>query len=844
MNITILIVTFSILLLTHGARSETYKYVDKNGTIVFTDDASKLPNNSVEQQRPAPLSNPSGNEVEKYLADLKSQDVEVRTKAAKELARQHHIAGVRLVLRDPDDKVRQAAILNLSISLVKGGGRRDPEAVAIFIESLKDRDANVRGTALQHLQDYTAEANFRRTDVDPDICQSIAELLNDPKENIRGQAAGMLEDCRVKSVEDKLLYIASDRKESIRIRSSAITDLSKSKIKDLDEKLIKILQDESESKEIRRTLIDSLGKLKSSKAVDRIIPYIYDKDQQIHRAAVSALGSIGDPRGANALADVLVDGAGRIDSLALGSLTQASSPEVLPKLLKIKPLLTNNNLKMQFAGALGATRNDSAVAPLLELILDKDVGVQSWAAKALERFDSRQALKTIIETSRKEPGNAYLSSLGKKAQRQLDFPEEALKEKEKQKEEAFVLQQEQDIKKIYNTAATLFRERKYEKALPEFYEAVDRFEKLYASHPAGFRSSFNQISVIRSTLASYYRWKVKDPEKAIIEYTKVISILEKYEREERATMPYWFALGEVYEKDVKNYQKALDCYKKVSGLLGVKNKKYQDEEIFGKWFSDWVSFLQERISVIQMKKQQTFSHRILKYPNVEYSYFFALGGPVLPVMFIDDEDVLNSGREYYSVETVDKLYARCPDSYQVMLFGIALFRQFLKDNMVDKAIMLSEKLIKYYPYDLNMLMLQFEVADIYKAQNSSQKYKETIDRALKVAKSMSIEMVLGSDPRFSSPEKTWKLLVESLKKRDLNTVVECFSPTSQQKYREMFTLLKEHLDEIASDMRKFTVVKKEADRAEYEILRTEKGEQISNGIYFVNILGEWKIEQF
>jgi HEAT repeat protein len=844
MNITIIIVTFSILFLTNGARSETYKYMDKTETIVFTDDASKLPNNYVEQPKPAPLSNTSGNEAEKYLIDLKSQDVEVRIKAAKELAKQHHITGVRLVLKDPEGKVRQAAILNLSISPVKGGGRRDPEAVAIFIESLKDREANVRGTALQHLQDFATEAYFHHTDVNPDICLTIAELLNDPKENIRGQAADMLENCRVKSVEDKLLYIANDRKESTRIRGSAIRDLSKSKIKDLDEKLIKILQDESEGKEIRRAVISSLGKLKSSKAVDRIIPYVYDKDHQIHSAAVAALGDIGDPRAANALADVLVDGAGRIDSLTLGSLTQASSPEVLPKLLKIKSLLTNNNLKIQFAGALAATGSDSAVVPLLELILDKDAAVQSWAVRALEKFYSPPALRTIIGTSQKEPGNASLSSLAKKAQRKLDFPEEALKEKEKQKVEALVLQQEQDINKIYNAACALFREKKYEKALPEFYEALDRFEKLYASHPAGFRSSFNKISVIRSTLASYYRWKVRDPEKAITEYTKIISILEKYEREERATMPYWFVLGEVYEKDIKNYQKAVDCYKKISVLLGVKNKKHQDEEIFGKWFSDWVSFLQERINVMQMKKQQTFSHRTLKYPNVEYSYFFALGGLPLPAMFIDDEDVLNSGREYYNVEALDKLYAKCPDSYQVMLFGIGLFRQFLKDNMVDKAIMVSEKLLKYYPYDLNMLMLQFEVADAYKAQNSSQKYKEAIDRGLKVATSMRIEMVLGSDPRFSSPEKTWKLFVESLKKRDLNTAVECFSPTSQGKYREIFTLLKEKVDEIASDMGKITMVKKEDDRAEYEILRTQKGQQISYGIYFVNVLGEWKIEQF
>lgn len=834
------------MLLNSTVWPDIYKYVDENGTIVFTDDASKLPTNRAEQRESSSASDANGNRVEKYLSDLKSPDISMRETAAREFAKQHHIAGVRAALRDIDGKVRHAAILNLSIMLVDGKGRRDPEAVAMFVDGLKDNDADVRLTALRKLEDYSNEAYFQQTDMDPDICLRIAELLDEPKENLRWQAIGMLENCRVKSVENKLLHIANNNKESVKIREGAIRNLAKSKITGLDEKLLKFLHDESEDKEIVRVAIYSLGKLKSFKAVDRIIKYTADKDQQVHYAAVIALSNIGAPKAANALVDVLIDNKGQIDLVTLESLGKVSSPSILHKLLKVKPLLAGSNSKMKFAEALGATGSDNAVSPLLEFMLDKDVAVQSSASKTIDTFDSPVALKSIIEASKKDPGNQQLSYLAKKAQRKLDFPEEALREKEKQKEESFVFEQEQEINKIYNTGYRLFREKKYDRALPYFYEAVDKFEKLYVTYPAGFKSSYNQIRQIRSLLAGYYRWKVKNSEKAINEYTKLVSVLKKYDVDKRATIPYWFMLAEIYEKDVKNYQIAQDCYKTILALSVRNEKQDRDMEIFGKWYVGWISFLQEKINVMYLKKQASFTHRSLKYPNIEYTYFFALGGqiPAFSQGNFVDEDFLNYGSEYLRIEELDKLYTKYPDSYQVMFFGIALFHQFLKDNMTDKALLVSEKLTTYYPYDLNILMLQSEAADIYKTQSNTQKYKEAIDKCLKTAKTMNIDIVLGSDSRFSMPEKTWQLFVESLKKGDINAAVECFSPTSQQKFREIFMQLKGKLNEIASDMGPIRMIKKEESRAEYDILRTENGKRYSYGLYFVNVLGEWKIEQF
>jgi HEAT repeat protein len=765
---------------------------------------------------------------------------------------------------------------------------RDPEAVAIFIEALKDIDKDVKVTALRKLEDFSNEAFFSKVDMDPDICRSIATILDDPDQYLRYLAVRMLENCRVKSIEDKLLHTADDNKESLKIREIALRNLAKSNIKGLDEKLIRFLKDESEDKEIKRAAIYSLGKLKSFRAVDIIIPYLYDKDRQVHYTAAIALGNIGDPKASNALGDVIIDSKGGIDSFVLKSLEKIGSPEVLPKLLEIKPLLTSRNLKRDFVRALGATGSDSAVEPLLSFIIeDSDDAVQSSASQILGRFESQTALKTIIDASKKEPGNPYLSSLAKKAQRRLDFPEEALERKKKEQERNIVLEQEREINKIYNTGHRLFRDKKYEKALPYFLEAVDKYEKLYTSYPAYFRSSLNQIRRIRNTLAGYYRWKIKSPEKAITEYMKLISTVNKFETDERRTSHYWFTLGEVYEKDLKDYQKALDCYKKFSELAQPKDKGHdRNEEILYKWYIDWIAFLQEKIRVIYLKKQQAFSHRTLKYPNMEYGFSTASLGLAFVFTEADfanefDEEILNpvNNNTYNSIEVLDKFYAKYPDSYRVMFFGTGLFHHCLEENKIDDALLVAEKLIKYYPYDINTLMLQFEVSDIYKTQKNNQKHKEAINKGLKMAKSMNIDIVLSPDQRFSSPDKTMQQFVESLKEgklwddlskeeikeldillkkkckemstaleqNDIDKAVSYFYSKSREKYRKGFSVLPPEIrKKIAKEFANIRFCEMPSpSNAIYELLSERDGKTYSFQLTFIRDFdGKWYIYQF
>lgn len=860
--------TFCMILLANDAWSEMYRYIDENGAMAFTDDITKVPNKSSDANQPTtktinkgmefqdkssgakqPDNVPINKEIEiqKNLNNLSSPDIQTRITAARELARLHNLNGVRLALKDTEAKVRYAAISALSIMPSDGKGQRDPEAGAIFLTSLKDKDADVKYIALRQLESYSSEAYFQHIDMDPDVCVGIAELLDDPKENIRSQAVGMLKDCRVLSVEEKLLRIADNRKESPRFRETVIWTLAKSKIKGLEDKLINFLKEESEDKGVKRAAVNCLGNMKSTRAVDFIIPYLHDADQQMHYNVVSALGNIGGPKATSALADALMDKTGKVDSSVLESLGKVRSPEVLPKLLKIKPLLSNSNLKTKFIEAIGATGRDEAVASLLEIIIEtSDVNVRTAASKALEKFDSRAALKSIVEASKKVKDNDVLFYLAKNAQHKLDFPEETLKEKAKHEEDKLALEQETEINnKIYFTGYRLFRGKKYEKALPYFYEAAEKYEKHYAKYPTRFKSSLNQLGPALGFIAGYYRWIAKDPQKAVAEYTKLINIMTKYESEERRTAPTWFIIGEIYEKDIKDYKKALECYKKYTDSMSiVKDEREKEFEVMMKWHNDWVSYLQERIKVVNLKKQTSFSQRKLRYPSIEYSYFAGFGGPALGFSGFIDEDFMNYAQAYYSVEEFEKLYIKYPNSYQVMFFGTALFHKFLSDNKVNDALNVSEKLFKYYSLDPNIMMLHFELADIYKKQNENQKHKEAMDKALKMAKAMNIEMVFGGDPRFASPEKTWQLFVTSLKKKDIDAALECFAPTSKQKYREVFTALKDKLYEIASGMEPIRLIKKEEGRAEYDILRKENGKVFSYGVYFVDMVGEWKIEQF
>jgi len=112
-------------------------------------------------------------------------------------------------------------------------------------------------------------------------------------------------------------------------------------------------------------------------------------------------------------------------------------------------------------------------------------------------------------------------------------------------------------------------------------------------------------------------------------------------------------------------------------------------------------------------------------------------------------------------------------------------------------------------------------------------------------KMMGIEDVRKWEPdsRFSTPESTWEVYKRALTAGDFELAQKCQVPNTRQVdvYRQ---LGKEKTKEIVLAMTPIQKVQGDTKRAEYQLLRLENGRKMSYAVFFSNIFGEWKIEQY
>jgi hypothetical protein len=113
--------------------------------------------------------------------------------------------------------------------------------------------------------------------------------------------------------------------------------------------------------------------------------------------------------------------------------------------------------------------------------------------------------------------------------------------------------------------------------------------------------------------------------------------------------------------------------------------------------------------------------------------------------------------------------------------------------------------------------------------------------AARFFKERKISLNTRPDPRMSSPEKTWKLLIASLKSGDLDTAFACMTPGLQARFRPAFT--QSPPDELRAMAESFSGFSISAniggDIQEAVVVR---GKQ-AGMIYFMKVGGAWKINE-
>lgn len=145
----------------------------------------------------------------------------------------------------------------------------------------------------------------------------------------------------------------------------------------------------------------------------------------------------------------------------------------------------------------------------------------------------------------------------------------------------------------------------------------------------------------------------------------------------------------------------------------------------------------------------------------------------------------------------------------------------------------------FYPKDMNLDDITHQ--DVLRA-------KQTIEQVYGI-KFEWLRNPPPPDPRFSSPEKTWELYKQALLMGDLNLVESCLSPHFAENHISVLRVLgNEKMRKIAEAMRPIEKVRQDDKKGEYLIRKTEthggQAKDITYSIYFVNILGNWKISRY
>ena len=184
------------------------------------------------------------------------------------------------LLTDPDWVVRREAVITL-------GEMGDERCVEPLARALRDGDWQVREVAIEAMGQVGSPA-----------VETLLKLLRDWE--VRKYAIAALGKIRDERVLDPLmLQLRNDEFKDDAI--DALVQLGEPSI----EKLIGALHDKDEN--VRKCAVLALGRIKSGEAIDPLIEMLGDKDWFTRLTAAAALESIGDERGREAIKPLLKD---------------------------------------------------------------------------------------------------------------------------------------------------------------------------------------------------------------------------------------------------------------------------------------------------------------------------------------------------------------------------------------------------------------------------------------------------------------------------------------------------------------------------------------------------------
>jgi HEAT repeat protein len=338
-------------------------------------------------------------------------------------------AMVKVLLSDPDPRVRQAAAYSVGRSLVDAD--RPVVEPALVQAAQPASPAELREAAIWALGQIggpTAERRLRTALADPDVrvrrtaieklgelkvraaVPELIRLLEDPRGEPSGRVAaatalGAIGDSRAAgpllvALKDANVYVRAEAEKALallkappaprdavnllrdpspRVRAEAAQKLGEARDPEVTSRLIAALNDNEN--EVRQAAIRSLARHKDARSVRLLTAALDSPSFQTRQGAVAALGLMGDAAATPVLLSRLKDqnGAVRAEAVrALGRLGQAEEPAVLDTTRDPDP-----TVRLALVETLAPLKSAEAVNTLRRLSRDPTPEVRSAAILAL-----------------------------------------------------------------------------------------------------------------------------------------------------------------------------------------------------------------------------------------------------------------------------------------------------------------------------------------------------------------------------------------------------------------------------------------------------------------------------
>ncbi len=323
---------------------------------------------------------------------LKMRILEALGKVGGQASRAVFLAG----LQDDDGGVRGRAAVAVAIQAYRGlANHADPEVVEALVALFKDRDPAVRWRGAYAFVRLSLQEEAR-----PPVNDALLPLLEDPDETVRAMAARALGKVGNASTIDALAQAMTQ--DAWRVRVNCLRAAASLNVPSALGLIQVGLEDEHYL--VRQQAISSLGILGIPEGAEFLEPYLADPsaDPGLQAEAVLALGRILGIDALEALRYHLKSQHHWVRIAAVTSLGQMNDPAAQAELAALARTEDDPRVMAALADAIGQNPGEDSEEALLVLMSRGDAAVVTVTAKLAGILHMAAALPTLVDAYRRQ----------------------------------------------------------------------------------------------------------------------------------------------------------------------------------------------------------------------------------------------------------------------------------------------------------------------------------------------------------------------------------------------------------------------------------------------------------